>query len=108
MRAALSHVTGTQWSMLEHAEVGVSRMVRDYKDFCKVKHYVQLQSPFSFLDSKRLINPSSGVVACPDDGVNCNQANYVGCNIQANWNNMCYGDIKFSCKKQTRLRQCLT
>ena len=82
--------------------MGVSRMAQDYRDFCKIKQYVQSHSPFSFLFSDRLINPSSGVVACFEDGVNCDQADEIGFNIQAKWNHMYYGDI--SCKKADQVK----
>jgi hypothetical protein len=63
---------------------------------------VQSHSPFICLDSERLINPSSGVAANPDDGANCEEADKIGFNIQRKWDNVSYGDIY--CKKKDQIK----
>ena len=85
VRSALSEVTGAERSTPEHVEVGVSRMKRDTNDMLKVRKYLQSYNPFRFSDNDRLVNLSSGVVAGPDDKVNCEMANEFEFENQMKW-----------------------
>ena len=102
IRSALSNVTKAERSTEEHVEVGLSRMRRDFADFFKIKHYLQLYSPFRFLHNSSLIHLSSGVVAHAEDMVDCERAEEIGIGIQKKWDDCCYGDIV--CKRSEQVK----
>jgi len=64
VRAALAHITESERGSSDHIEVGKSRMERDLKDFCKIKSFLLVCSPFRFVDTERLISLCSGVSYC--------------------------------------------
>ena len=101
-------VTGTQRTTPERVEVGLSRMARDNEDLLQIKQYVQSHSPLSFWDAVRLVIPSSGVAANPDDGVNCEEADKIGFRIQQKWDNASYSDISCAKKNQVKTMEHVT
>ena len=102
VRAALSQVTGTERSTPEHVEVGRSRMSRDVKDRRKVQEYLNVYSPFRFVDTDRLITLSSGVVAGVGDKGNCDCADAIGLEMQKKWDEKNYGDVSFKKGEQVK------
>ena len=108
VRAALCQFTGTERSTPEHVEVGKARMQRDVADFTKVKQYLNMYSPFRFVDNKRLVSLSSGVIASDQDWVNCEQADKIGFDIQEKRDKCNYGDITLKKSEQVKTMAHLT
>ena len=94
VHAALSQVTDTDHSTLQHVEVGATRMRRDYEDLCNLKSHLLQYSPFRFADSMRLIHVSSGISSTTEDELNGCAAEEVGLRILGEWDNQPYGAVK--------------
>ena len=67
----------------QHCEFGESRRKRDTKDVKVLKEQLNQFNPFDLQDS-RLQNIFTGISADNSDGVNCDQAEQVGFEIQRN------------------------
>jgi hypothetical protein len=93
VRMALSSLTGVGQSTSQHVEVGASRRRRDFVDLSKVKVFLQEYSPFRFTSNTQLVSICSGFVAGPQEAVNCDEAEEVGCHIHDTWDKLSYSAI---------------
>ena len=93
IRTALSQFVGLNTTSCEHPETGASRAQRDYQDCKKVKAFLEVYSPFNFVDETRLVSLCSGVVVGPEDEVDCERAECIGNALQTKWDGMSFVDL---------------
>lgn len=93
---ALSTLTGTNNMDTDHAELGPSRMRRDWIDFQKIIAYFKQNNPFRFSDNKRLISLSYGVIATEKECVTSDCAEEIGLKIQESWDGKQFTGIGYN------------
>ena len=75
---------------------------RDYNDCNKVKVFLQVYSPFKFVDEFWLVSLYSGVVAGLEDEVDCERAECIGQTLQKKWDGIAFADL--SLKKADQIK----
>jgi hypothetical protein len=70
----------------QHIELGTSRSNRDFHDLTKIKEWFDEHDPFDMSDGK-LRSLSSALTACIGDGINCDDTECVGANLQKQLDN---------------------
>jgi hypothetical protein len=91
---AMSNLTGQKHRTSEqHIELGATRVGRDNTDLEKLISWFEIHDPFD--PSQTLLKSlSSGLTALDDDGINCDDAENVGLEIQKSLDNKSVADAK--------------
>ena len=85
---SMHEITGTaRLSSEQHVELSSSRCNKNFDDLTKIYSWFQQFDSFNIKD-KRLRSLSSGLAASPGDQVNCDDAEFVGCKIQEQIDNV--------------------
>ena len=89
----MSTITKTVFHTSEqHVEIGTSRIKRDATDLDKLSNWLNQFNPFDATDS-RLRSLSHGLVAVPGDGINCDDSEAIGRNIQKRLDNQVMSEV---------------
>ena len=95
-------VTNTKRESSEqHVELGRSRRQRDFEDLQKILSWFHRFDPFECTDT-RLRSLSSGLVAQVGDGINCDDAEEVGYEIQKRLDNQAVDDAKVKTSEKVK------
>ena len=85
----------------QHTELGASRIKHDNDDLGILNDWFKIYEPFDAMDPN-LKSLYTGLTASVGDGINCDQAEQVGFEIQKKLDNACIEDVKFKRKDQVR------
>ena len=93
---AMTEPSGSKYTTSEqHVELGTSRKSRDFIDLVKIIQWLLTFNPF-VLTNSNLRSLQSGLSSSKEkDGVNCEDAETIGANIQTKLDNKAFNDIYF-------------
>lgn len=105
IRQAMSTVTGAvQRSSEQHVDLGAARIHRDSSDLDLITVWLDQFNPFETNDNN-LRSLSNGLTATEGDGINCDQADIIGNDIQKNLDNTLIANAKIPRNKQLKSLQ---
>ena len=85
---SMTNITGAIHKTSEqHVEVGTARSIRDYRDLVKIHNWLLTNTPFN-REQPKLFSLSTGSTSDGTDGVNCDDAESVGFQIQQSLDNV--------------------
>ena len=88
----------------QHVDLSKSRRLRDACDLQKMLSWFADHDPFSD-EIAELRSLSTGLTACDADGINCDDAEKIGAQIQASLDGISYNDAKIKRSQQVRMMQ---
>lgn len=104
---AMSNLTGMQHKTSEqHVELSSARIARDNSDLLKLLSWFSIRNPFDG-SKPQLQCLASGIIATEDDGLNCDEAEAVGFNIQSQLDGVCIDDAKLKRKDHVKTLETL-
>jgi hypothetical protein len=86
---------------VEHVEVGINRSRRDSSDMTKMLDWLDKNNPFD-VSLPKLRSLSTGITVNECDGINCDDADTAGVDIQMSIDNLAFTEVKFSKCNQVR------
>jgi hypothetical protein len=99
---AMTSLTGLNTKNSEqHVDLGISRKKRDIADVTKIFYWLDIHDPFD-TSSKELRSISTGLQAQEQDGINCDDAEEIGYQIQLKLDMKLYCDSKIKRSEQIK------
>ena len=93
---AMTELSGSKHTTSEqHVELGTSRKSRDFIDLVKIIQWLLTFNPFVLTNSNLRSLQSGLSLSKEKDGVNCEDAETIGANIQTKLDNKAFNDISF-------------